>query len=455
MKKIYYSILAVTLMLAACLQSIDSLYAQNSNDSNTQPTNTQIAETADVVIANPGEDASRSIRLNWHIPINTPDSCSKGFSKDIIPSESYVTYTEASDSKWNKARRIAVQGEPCFQFDSVLSTTPGGKRIYERARFIRNAVEISNLKPGTKYMYKIDNGQQTRYFKTAPAKANWTAAIISDYHAYTPLPNRTKAAMEMIHTLEGVSKKEPDLMLHVGDITAWGGSYSFWKDMYTNQPFKNYTWAGVIGNHDHMSRGYEANSNEYFRLANNNPLNGYQGEIGVCYFFKYGDALFIMLNNETMRKDEGLAAAQEWVRKTIKENPAKYIIVVEHYQWFFATNGKTSQYSRWNKLFDECGVDLAIGANNHVYARTNALYNGKETDGSKGTVYVQTPSSDNERGQELKEWTDNKELIKTRWAEGARTVGAMLMNVTPKSITLSLYDRNGKQIDTFKVQAKR
>ncbi len=464
--------------------AINTTHANNANNA-TNGNSANSVSNINTVIANPGEDASHSIRINWHLDINpqnsfannvteTADNAQKNanhladnaqknanppavnYTKEFItPIESCITYTEATDTKWRKARRIAVQGELCTQFDSILSTTPDRVKIYERARFIRNAVEISNLKPGTKYMYHIDNEQQTRYFKTAPIKANWTAAIISDYHAYTPIPNRTKAAMEMLGKLESISKKEPDLMLHVGDITAWGGSYSFWKDMYTNWPFKNYTWAGVIGNHDHMSRGYESNSNEYFRLANNNPLNGYNGEKGICYFFKYGDALFIMLNNETMRTDEGLALAQEWVRKTIKDNPAKYIIVVEHYQWFFATNGKTSQYSRWCELFDECSVDLAIGANNHVYARTNALYQGKETDGSKGTVYVQTPSSDNERGQELAEWTDNKDIIQVRWSEGANTVGAMLMHTTPKGITLSLYNRTGKEIDTFTVKAKR
>ena len=42
-----------------------------------------------------------------------------------------------------------------------------------------------------------------------------------------------------------------------------------------------------------------------------------------------------MLNSESMRSAEGLAAAQAWVRDVIKSNPAKYVVVMEHYQWFF------------------------------------------------------------------------------------------------------------------------
>ena len=69
------------------------------------------------------------------------------------------------------------------------------------------------------------------------------------------------------------------------------------------------------------------------------------------------------------------------------------------------------------------------------------------TEPGKGTVYIQTPSSDNDRGSNTKELTDNTELIKSRWTEGPMTVGALLMKVTPKNIEISLYNRNGDLID--------
>lgn len=162
-----------------------------------------------------------------------------------------------------------------------------------------------------------------------------------------------------------------------------------------------------------------------------------------------------MLNNESMRSDEGLLKAQQWVREVIAQNPNRFIVVMEHYQWFFGESGKTSQYDRWRQLFDGCGVDLAIAANNHIYARTNALFGGVETDGSKGTVYIQTPSSDNERGQELKEWTENLDIIKSRWSEGAKTVGALLLKATDNNLTITLYDRDGNTIDEVIVISKK
>ena len=156
-----------------------------------------------------------------------------------------------------------------------------------------------------------------------------------------------------------------------------------------------------------------------------------------------------------MKTDEGLQKAQQWVKNVIHENPSRFIVVMEHYQWFYGELGKASQYNRWKQLFDECGVDLAIAANNHIYARTNALYQDTETDGSRGTVYIQTPSSDNERGQALQSWNGNHPLIKHIWNEGANTVGALFLNGSNEELTITLHDRNGNIIDTAIVKAKR
>jgi predicted phosphodiesterase len=403
------------------------------------------------IIANPGENASREIRLNWHTSLGGGDS--------------YITYTEKSDKNWRKAIKVRADQELCAVFDSIYSKKPNGENFYENARFMRNIIALQGLKEDTEYKYRLsseknaqpnshpkENGE-IHYFKTAPKSGNWNMGIISDMHTYAPLPNRQKVAMEMVQQLEKQNKKPFDMMLHVGDISAWGGSYSFWPTLYADSTFSKYVWAGVNGNHDNMTR-LNAQSNSFFRNVNNNPINGYAEEIGVSYYFMYGDALFVMLNNEAMKSAEELEKAQDWTKKVIKSNPAKYVIFLSHYQWFMGNDGKSSQYSRWAALFDEYGVDLAISGNNHIYVRTNAIYANQETDGSKGTVYIQTPSSDNERGRPLEEQLHNKDLIKFRWSEGSKTVGALIMKANKERLTLTLYDRNGNAIDQVSVKSK-
>ncbi len=400
------------------------------------------AEAPRTAIVNPGEDATNSVRINWHSDLEGPDT--------------YCFYTTADDAEWTNVRRVEPTREECGVFDGIYSKTAVGEDYYESVRFIRNVASIDGLQPGTKYMYRLGNVAEgdIRYFSTLPDNGSWTAAIISDFHAYAPLPNRTKAAMDMLSTLREVNGSDFDMILHLGDITAWGGSYSFWKQLYDEPYFRNYMWAGVNGNHDDMDRTKTYNGNHFFKNVNANPLNGYGTEQGVCYYTKLGDVLLIALNSETMRSPEGLAEAQQWVQDVITNNPAKYIAVMEHYQWFFGQHGNFSQYSRWSTVFDQYKVDLALAGNNHIYVATKPIYNDEIVDTGCGTVYIQSPSSDNERGMSMGEHTENLDLIKYRWTEGEHTVGAMLMKVTPETITISLYDRNGTLKDQTIIHAR-
>lgn len=447
MNRLAYRCWAAVGLLAAAL-SFSNVHAQQAQ----QVQQAKVGQQIHSISTCPGEDCSNEMIISWDADTSV---------------QSWLLWSKASDKGWKRAKRENPIWYRTEIYNGKSSKRANNENFFEDVIFNKCRVKLSGLEPNTTYKYMIVSSPSGRgtststgdastgayTFKTAGAK-EWSACIISDFHNYSPIPGRLEAANKMIGKIKEYDPSM-DWVLHLGDICAWGGSYSFWKNLYGMQWFRDYMWAGVNGNHDNMSRKYEL-TNEYFRNSAAYPLNGYPGEMGVCYWFKYGEALFIMLNNESMRTQEGLEAAQEWFKSVIKSNPSKYIIVCEHYQWFFGTDGADSQIARWSQLFDEYGVDLALAGNNHIYVRTNALYNKEETDGSRGTVYIQTPSSDNERGQAMKpELTHNKEIIKCRWTEGPKTVGAMSIKVFPTHIELALLDRNGTVIDTATVKAKR
>ena len=386
-------------------------------------------------IANPGEDASTQARLNWHSSSTGSNTC-------------YVTL--ATDAQWSNQRKFIAHEQLITVFDSLPSKDKDGNDIIECPHFIRCALSLDSLMPGEKYMYKVGSeDSEIRYFKTAPQPNQpWTAAIISDFHAYLPNGGRQASAMAMLDTLKSVNGGDFDMLLSVGDVCAWGGSYSFWQNLYDEPNFRQHLVAGVVGNHDYQSSGYEKDTNEFFRYANNNPDNGYDQQMGVCYHFTYVPCLFIMLNGECMATGGGLERAKVWIRDVLKHNDAKYVVLMEHYQWFYGKQGKDAQYARWQSAFAEMGIDLAIGGNNHIYVRSHPLRNGKVATDGKGTICVQTPSSDNERGDAMGELTNNAELIAARWTEGHNTVGAMLMRYDGTRLTLTLYNRHGTPIDT-------
>lgn len=402
------------------------------------------ATTVESVTACTGVNASTEMNISWA----------------AYGSGTKVQYKKVTD---NAATLVVPEYEHlCFTYDSIYSKRPDNENYYEGAVFMKCGAVLKNLSPDTEYTYCIvdANGNKTcepHYFKTA-GSAEWSCCVISDYHSYTPLGHRLTDAMAMLGQIEKFDSSI-DWVLHLGDVCAWGGSWSFWREMYAHPYFSKYMWSGLNGNHDNMSRKYQL-TNAYFRDANYVPRNGYEGEVGVCYHFRYGEVMFVMLNNEDMRTDEGFNAAVEWVRKVVTEarqsqDAPRYVVVCEHYQWFHGNNGKTSQYGRWSKIFDELGVDLALAGNDHIYARTGCLYDGRETDGSKGTVYLQTSSCDNERGRELEPLVANEDYIKTRFTEGGKTVSALNMKVDSQHIVLTLIDRYGNVKDQVEVKAKR
>ena len=79
------------------------------------------------VIANPGEQADRSIRLNWHTDPdgNTP----------------VCLFTHRSDTDWSEACRVDAESRPCTAYDSLFSKLPNNEDWHEQARFVRNTAQ--------------------------------------------------------------------------------------------------------------------------------------------------------------------------------------------------------------------------------------------------------------------------------------------------------------------------
>lgn len=428
MKKTVIILLALTATIPCILSSA----AQSATDK---------ADFNYTVFTNPGENCSTAMNVSWVSPVGQKTAVMLSRGTDTV----FLT---------------PGQSEVCVTFDSIFSKLRDNTDVYERHVFNKNRLELTNLSPDTEYSYSIvsyGDGAVTEKltddysFRTAGPQA-WKAAVIGDFHHYSPLWRRLDASMAMIDVLDSVSGGF-DWVLSTGDQCAWGGSFNYWSELSEQAPYRDYMWASVQGNHDHMTRENDK-SDAFFRDSHANPMNGYGGQEGVSYFFKYGDVLFIMLNNEAMRTPESLQPVFDWMEKVIASNPSKYVVVVQHYEWLIGTNGANSQLDRFRDVFDRLGVDLAISGNNHAYLRTPPLRDRKPVAAGQGTFYVVCPSSDDSRGRDLKPVEDNEDIISMRWSEGPHTVGAMLMDVDSSRIVMTLYDRSGHIQDTFCVPAR-
>ncbi|NMB44194.1 MAG: hypothetical protein GX995_08715 [Clostridiales bacterium] len=117
--------------------------------------------TFDVVLTNPGENSSSQMRLLWH----------------SSASSSTLKYTVASDTSFSKATTLNLNG-------SINST----EAYYDVARgsYYTYKVTLNNLKPDTKYIYKITasgTSSATYSFKTAGNDGKFSFGWLADVHA--------------------------------------------------------------------------------------------------------------------------------------------------------------------------------------------------------------------------------------------------------------------------------
>lgn len=422
----------VVLLLLSCV-------ANTARKSGGTLTSTGSDRMVHTIFTNPGEDASTMMNISFATP---PD----------------VEATVVVDGG-GEILTFPSRGELCLTYDSIYGRLRNNTNVLERHVFDKHDVVMSGLKPDTEYEYRVevDSAGTTvksdvRYFRTAGAP-QWKAAVIGDFHHYSPLPSRLDTAMEFLETLYDVSGGF-DWVLSQGDILATGGSYNSWTELSERPQFKDFMWAVSQGNHDHETLSHEK-SDSFFRDSQAYPFNGYKGQEGITYWFKYGDVLFFVLNNEALRGRESLQTLFAWMEEVVKKEPTKYIVVVQHHQWIIGTDGTNSQMDRYRDFFDRIGVDLAISGHNHVYLRTYPLRDRKPVDPSQGTVYVVNSSSDNSRGRDIKGLRANTDVIAKRWSEGSHTIGGMVMDVNTERIQMTLYNRRGEVQDTFSVPAKR
>lgn len=406
------------------------------------PCGQTIAGSVYSIVTNPGEDASTQMSIGWHANIDATNC--------------FVTFTKKSDAAWAQAEIVKGTYDYCDTFNGIYSKTATGTNTHESAVFLDYCATLKGLKPDAEYMYRICAGGDTpstvHYFKTAGA-AEFSFLWVGDFHAYTPLPNRLKNAANVIHAGLAIDPSV-DFIFSTGDVVAWGGSYSFWRNLYEQDFFKDYMFANVLGNHDAMTRtGFV--SSAYFRIANNFPRNGYPGEEGVSYWFTYGNVLFLVCNNETLVKGTAeQTAAKNWAAGVIKQLQGKYryVFLCEHYQWFDGRSGKTSWYANWKDFCDEYRVALALAGNNHIYERSHALHHDQVVADGKGTVYMAVPSSDGERGVKAGALTHNAEKLAYTYSSQTgsgngevRTIGCVLVKVDAENITTRLvYIEPGK-----------
>ncbi|PZG18709.1 hypothetical protein C1I95_13115 [Micromonospora craterilacus] len=279
-------------------------------------------------------------------------------------------------------------------------------------------VEVEGLAPATEYVYRVGDGRslvsKVASFTTRAAKVEefafhwYTDPQMNDYAGYakTMVPAMDRAFTEV---------PDPAFMLFTGDQVnntykseQWDGFFKALEPRAASVP----TYF-TIGNHE-----YEGNPSDgyldwespdpyftNFAARTNVPPNGpaYFGAAAgqptavgeeakklrnTAYYFEYGDALFVVLNQFDQLKLSELRPQLDWLKTVVQASDAKWKIAAYHHGPYLGRRNHPSNYLEITKAFDQAGIDLSISGHDGMYLRTHPMKNNLVVGAGQGTTYI-------------------------------------------------------------------
>lgn len=330
----------------------------------------------------PGSNATE-LNFAWYTPKQTNDDHSNANVPKLIIGEG----RNMKNAKVYEAEQTAVKDEQDNNGETYNS----------------NKVTATGLKENKTYYYSYDNGNG--YTKpaayTTKSTNNFSFAFVGDPQIgssnelkgkdtkefYDAQSNAVKSdAFNWSSTLNAALEKTDDQLSFVvsaGDQIQTTKKKLPNKDAskseieYTGylspEALKSLPVATTVGNHD----ADNANYTYHFNRTNASEL-GSNKVVGGDYYFKYGNALFIMLNTQ----DTNVAEHKQFIEQTVAANKdCKWRIVTLHQDIYGSAEHSnepeiTNLRYQLTPIFEQNDIDAVLTGHDHAYSRSKMLLGG-------------------------------------------------------------------------------
>lgn len=374
-----------------------------------------------------GENAT-SVGINYHTDVNN----------------SYVVYGKSQNLSSGTHR---VNATSTAWSQETLATD---EKTGFNERYVCQ-VNLKDLEENTQYYYQVVAGGETSptySFKTYSDEGTRADFIFAtDMHCSPSMPSTAKTINNMFSALLQ-KNRNINMVLMTGDQIDRGGYESEWQAMYNDvKVFNQLMQATIPGNHEYYhSKDSKYVSPEFYNKFYNNPKNGVEQRLNSSYYFKYGNALIIMLD---VINREYLTEQQEWFKQVCENNPAQWIIVGTHAGGVTAgiyDHDASWIQENWVPLWEQYQVDLCLSGHEHIYIRKDLWYEGQKNE-DLGLTYLVGCAA----GHKSYATQDETGLVihKTSFA-------CNVISIRNDRMTVTLYDQNGNELNkSFELKTKR
>ncbi len=392
-----------------------------------------------------------------------------------------------------------VENNNSFSDNAVIVNAQTGDVYSEN--YVWNFAEASRLSYDTDYVYAIGTAhtfdlENVNEFHVDNPEDGFTFGVISDIHAGQNQNGKNHTTL-WDDTLNALYAKNDDIafVLSAGDQVTNTRMEDEYTELFKPELTKTIPLAPAMGiTHDFGSKGYwdtliagdvnlESKAGFHYNMPNMSKTQGYVANSVGDYWFRYGDALIVVINyssadyttyngvsgkynkNRYTMMTNDLNA--QFVADAVRQNTdAKWKIVMTHISPY-PMWGKETEFEIYRRnmtqICDENDIDVLFSGHTHTYLRTRSIKDiGNDgmfdiVDDGEGTVYISVApvkqSWDTLEGEGLTEETNvpyteygAKYYGDVKSSEG--TTGSafnghssmVMANVTDSDMTIKLYD---------------
>jgi hypothetical protein len=399
--------------------------------------------------------------------------------RDAIPSRIILTWdgdpahtqavswrTEAP-LKSPQAQIAPLTADPSFEKESTtVSGTSDIDHLQDGRAAGHYAVSFTGLKAGTKYSYRVGNGEvwsEWNVFRTADDKpAAFRFLYLGDAQ------NSIKSLWS--RTIRTAYSTAPDarFVVHAGDLVAEGHDDRLWGEWSDAMSFISAVLPSlpVPGNHDlHRPPGDPSAKSvlgapllwrRHFVLPANGP--DIEEMKSQSYYLDYQGVRFVAIDVNAFANEDFQADARKrvqekevaWLESVLKNNPNRWTIVVQHQPIYAIAKGR--EYSEMRAtlapLYEKYKVDLVLQGHDHAYARTHKVAKDRVTGSAyPGVVYAISVS-----GPKMYQTHESHRELMATVVEQRQCFQAV--KVSPDRLMYAAYSIDGALVDSFELQKK-
>lgn len=266
---------------------------------------------------------------------------------------------------------------------------PGDARAIEVAAARVAEADLTELRPATRYRYRVEIGDKSWQGELATAPEVGAAVPFS----FIVLGDSRSNAEAHRRVIERVSQEVPDFILGTGDMVDEGARQDQWQTFFDveRELLADNVYFPSVGNHDRQGRGRTADTYRSFFSV---PDNG--GDSERYYAFSYANARFLVLDSNA--HSFSLTGQTAWIERELmaarQDERVRHVFVVMHHPPFSISlhGGQRDLRERWTPLFEKYGVTAVFSGHDHVYER--AEKNGLRyfvTGGAGAPLYPRSP----------------------------------------------------------------